>query len=93
MAGWWGEQASARIARIQAVGAAEGLELNLHLARPVNTFDAPSWTVTTTPGASKAATNSGTRVWRTRSGKSTRTPDPRTTCPEKRPEKCSVTVP
>jgi predicted DsbA family dithiol-disulfide isomerase len=40
MAGWWGEQASARIARIQAVGAAEGLELNLHLSRPVNTFDA-----------------------------------------------------
>lgn len=40
MAEWWGEQASARIARIQAVGAAEGLELDLHLARPVNTFDA-----------------------------------------------------
>ncbi|MBE1561970.1 putative DsbA family dithiol-disulfide isomerase [Nonomuraea africana] len=40
MAGWWGDQASARVARIQALGAAEGLELNLHLARPVNTFDA-----------------------------------------------------
>jgi predicted DsbA family dithiol-disulfide isomerase len=40
MAGWWGDQAPARVARIQALGAAEGLEVNLHLARPVNTFDA-----------------------------------------------------
>ncbi|WP_067185563.1 DsbA family oxidoreductase [Microtetraspora niveoalba] len=40
MAGWWGEQAPTRIARIRSLGAAEGLELNLHLARPVNTFDA-----------------------------------------------------
>jgi predicted DsbA family dithiol-disulfide isomerase len=40
MTGWWGEQAPARVARIQSLGAAEGLELNLHLARPVNTFDA-----------------------------------------------------
>ncbi|RFS82028.1 DsbA family oxidoreductase [Actinomadura spongiicola] len=40
MSGWWGEQASARIDRIRSLGAAEGLELNLHLARPVNTFDA-----------------------------------------------------
>ncbi|MFB4313560.1 DsbA family protein [Actinomadura sp. 21ATH] len=40
MTGWWGDQASARIARIRSLGAAEGLELNLHLARPVNTFDA-----------------------------------------------------
>ncbi|NUR25781.1 MAG: DsbA family oxidoreductase [Catenulispora sp.] len=40
MAGWWGERAPARIAQIRALGAAEGLELNLHLARPVNTFDA-----------------------------------------------------
>lgn len=40
MTGWWGDQAPARIARIQALGAAEGVELNLHLARPVNTFDA-----------------------------------------------------
>ncbi|MER5627868.1 DsbA family oxidoreductase [Streptosporangium sp. NPDC002544] len=40
MAGWWGDQAPIRVARIQALGAAEGLELNLHLARPVNTFDA-----------------------------------------------------
>ncbi|MFG3705158.1 DsbA family oxidoreductase [Micromonospora sp. NPDC047670] len=40
MAGWWGEQAPARVARIQSMGAAAGVELNLHLARPVNTFDA-----------------------------------------------------
>ncbi|WP_329087624.1 MULTISPECIES: DsbA family oxidoreductase [unclassified Streptosporangium] len=40
MKGWWGDQAPARVARIQAIGAAEGLELNLHAARPVNTFDA-----------------------------------------------------
>jgi predicted DsbA family dithiol-disulfide isomerase len=40
MAGWWGEQASTRIMRIRALGVAEGLELNLHRARPVNTFDA-----------------------------------------------------
>ncbi|MET9343322.1 DsbA family oxidoreductase [Nonomuraea sp. NPDC003804] len=37
---WWGEQAPARAARIRAVGAAEGLDLDLHAARPVNTFDA-----------------------------------------------------
>jgi len=36
----WGEQVEPRISRIQALGAAEGIELNLHLARPVNTFDA-----------------------------------------------------
>ncbi|YCK37797.1 DsbA family oxidoreductase [Actinomadura sp. ATCC 39365] len=35
-----GEQAPARVAHIRELGAAEGLELNLHLARPVNTFDA-----------------------------------------------------
>lgn len=40
MAGWWAHQAQARIARIRALGAAEGLALNLHLARPVTTFDA-----------------------------------------------------
>ncbi|MFI0355239.1 DsbA family protein [Actinomadura sp. 9N407] len=40
MAGWWGDQAADRIARIQSLGAAEGLELDLRLARPVNTFDA-----------------------------------------------------
>lgn len=33
-------RASARVAHIQALGADEGLELNLHLARPVNSFDA-----------------------------------------------------
>ncbi|WP_131735839.1 DsbA family oxidoreductase [Actinomadura roseirufa] len=40
MAEWWGDRAPARVARIRALGAAEGLELNLHLARPVGTFDA-----------------------------------------------------
>jgi predicted DsbA family dithiol-disulfide isomerase len=40
MARWWGERAAARVAHIKAVGAEDGLELNLHLARPVNTFDA-----------------------------------------------------
>ncbi|MEV4838555.1 DsbA family oxidoreductase [Nonomuraea sp. NPDC049486] len=40
MAEWWGEQAPARVEQIRSLGAAEGLELNLHLARPVNTFDA-----------------------------------------------------
>ncbi|MFC5820060.1 DsbA family oxidoreductase [Nonomuraea harbinensis] len=40
MADWWGEQAPARVEHIRSLGAAEGLELNLHLARPVNTFDA-----------------------------------------------------
>lgn len=40
MTQWWGEQAPARVAHIRAVGAADGLELNLHLARPVNTFTA-----------------------------------------------------
>jgi len=39
-ASWWGDAASTRIAEIRALGAAEGLELNLHLARPVNSFDA-----------------------------------------------------
>ncbi|MFD1932293.1 DsbA family oxidoreductase [Nonomuraea mangrovi] len=37
---WWGDQASARVAKIQALGAAEGLDLDLHAARPVRTFDA-----------------------------------------------------
>ncbi|SCE95617.1 Predicted dithiol-disulfide isomerase, DsbA family [Micromonospora viridifaciens] len=40
MTGWWGDQAPTRIARIEALGAAEGLTINLHRARPVNTFDA-----------------------------------------------------
>ncbi|SEH01237.1 Predicted dithiol-disulfide isomerase, DsbA family [Nonomuraea solani] len=40
MAEWWGERAPERVALIRSMGAAEGLELNLHLARPVNTFDA-----------------------------------------------------
>ncbi|WP_344982073.1 DsbA family oxidoreductase [Streptosporangium fragile] len=37
---WWGERASARIDLIRRLGAAEGLVLDLHTARPVNTFDA-----------------------------------------------------
>ncbi|GAA2213825.1 protein disulfide isomerase FrnE [Nonomuraea monospora] len=40
MAGWGGEQTAAHIAHIRSLGAAEGLKLNLDLARPVNTFDA-----------------------------------------------------
>ncbi|BCJ61902.1 DsbA family oxidoreductase [Micromonospora endophytica] len=36
---WWGAAAAARIAEIRAMGAAEGLAMNLHLARPVNSFD------------------------------------------------------
>lgn len=41
MRGWYGEdQAHARIERIRALGAAEGIELNLHLARPVSSFNA-----------------------------------------------------
>ncbi|MEU4775779.1 DsbA family oxidoreductase [Micromonospora sp. NPDC023644] len=40
MVGWWADAAPARIARIRTLGAAEGLDLNLDLARPVNTFDA-----------------------------------------------------
>jgi len=40
MTGWWGDQAPARAEQIRSLGAAEGLKLNLHLARPVNTFDA-----------------------------------------------------
>ncbi|WP_157252147.1 DsbA family oxidoreductase [Nonomuraea typhae] len=37
---WWGDRAPARNDLIRRTGAADGLELNLHLARPVNTFDA-----------------------------------------------------
>ncbi|MFY1686702.1 DsbA family oxidoreductase [Plantactinospora sp. WMMB782] len=40
MTRWWGADAPARVARIQALGAADGLPLDLHRARPVNTFDA-----------------------------------------------------
>src|SRR5687768_16129779 len=40
MVEWWGDQAPVRVARIRAIGAEDGLALNLHLARPVNTFDA-----------------------------------------------------
>ncbi|MFI6394821.1 DsbA family protein [Nonomuraea sp. NPDC050540] len=37
---WWGERAASRAELIRTTGAADGLELNLHLARPVSTFDA-----------------------------------------------------
>ncbi|MCF2533793.1 DsbA family oxidoreductase [Yinghuangia soli] len=37
---WWGDRAAERIALIKANGVQEGLELNLHLSRPVNMFDA-----------------------------------------------------
>ncbi|MFI6516218.1 DsbA family protein [Spirillospora sp. NPDC050679] len=40
MRAWRGDQTEARIARIRSLGAAEGLELDLEKARPVNTFDA-----------------------------------------------------
>ncbi|ONI87504.1 hypothetical protein ALI144C_08930 [Actinosynnema sp. ALI-1.44] len=40
MAQWWADRAAQRVAQIKAVGAGDGLELNLHTARPVNTFDA-----------------------------------------------------
>ncbi|RKN50903.1 DsbA family oxidoreductase [Micromonospora endolithica] len=40
MARWWGDRAEARVRRIRELGAAEGLDLDLHRARPVNTFDA-----------------------------------------------------
>jgi len=36
----WGSEADARLARIRELGQAEGLELNLHRARPVRSFDA-----------------------------------------------------
>lgn len=37
---WYADRAPARVARIQALGAADGLALNLALSRPVNTHDA-----------------------------------------------------
>lgn len=37
---WRGAAATARIAHIEALGAAEGIKLDLERARPVNTFDA-----------------------------------------------------
>ncbi|SMD18828.1 DsbA family oxidoreductase [Kibdelosporangium aridum] len=40
MSRWWGDQASQRVEHIKAVGRQDSLELNLELARPVNTFDA-----------------------------------------------------
>ncbi|ALG11052.1 DsbA family oxidoreductase [Kibdelosporangium phytohabitans] len=40
MAQWWADRAAQRVAQIKVIGAGDGLELNLHTARPVNTFDA-----------------------------------------------------
>ena len=40
MTKWWGDQAAARVERIHALARAEGLGIDLHRARPVNTFDA-----------------------------------------------------
>ncbi|MGY3056538.1 putative DsbA family dithiol-disulfide isomerase [Streptomyces sp. TE3672] len=40
MSTWWGVKAPERIAQIQTEGRLEGLELNLHAARPVSSFDA-----------------------------------------------------
>ncbi|MQY08380.1 DsbA family oxidoreductase [Actinomadura macrotermitis] len=37
---WWGDETEARVARIRSLGAAEGLDLAMDRARPVNTFDA-----------------------------------------------------
>ncbi|MFC6883927.1 MULTISPECIES: DsbA family oxidoreductase [Actinomadura] len=37
---WHGDRAAERAARIRALGAAEGLDLRLDVARPVSTFDA-----------------------------------------------------
>ncbi|APR81908.1 2-hydroxychromene-2-carboxylate isomerase/DsbA-like thioredoxin domain protein [Minicystis rosea] len=37
---WRGDEADARIARVRALGVADGLALNLDRARPVSTFDA-----------------------------------------------------
>lgn len=40
MAEWWGEHGAARVEHIHALARAEGLGIDLHRARPVNTFDA-----------------------------------------------------
>jgi predicted DsbA family dithiol-disulfide isomerase len=40
MTQWWGDKAAARVAQIQAIGKAEGLELNMGIACPASTFDA-----------------------------------------------------
>lgn len=40
MTGWTGDRAAARIDLIRRLGAAEGLVLDLHRTRPVDTFDA-----------------------------------------------------
>ncbi|WP_369204955.1 DsbA family oxidoreductase [Streptomyces sp. PU-14G] len=40
MTQWWGDRAAERVALIRDEGAAEGLELNLHVATPVSSLDA-----------------------------------------------------
>src|ERR1043165_1069155 len=40
LAQWWGDRAAQRVQYIKATGAADGLTMNMHTARPVNTFDA-----------------------------------------------------
>ena len=40
MAEWWGERGAARVELIHTVARDEGLDIDLHRARPVNTFDA-----------------------------------------------------
>ncbi|MBE8525355.1 DsbA family oxidoreductase [Amycolatopsis sp. H6(2020)] len=40
MTRWWGEEGTARVDQIHALARAEGLAIDLHLAHPVNTFDA-----------------------------------------------------
>ncbi|XRQ05992.1 DsbA family oxidoreductase [Actinomadura welshii] len=40
MTEWWGDRTAARIDLIRRLGAAEGLDLDLHRARPVDTFAA-----------------------------------------------------
>ena len=40
MAEWWGDRTNARVDQIRRLGAAMGLDLDLHRARPVDTFDA-----------------------------------------------------
>ncbi|BCJ61876.1 DsbA family oxidoreductase [Micromonospora endophytica] len=40
MAQWWGDAGAARVDLIHSLGRAEGLDIDLHKAHPVNTFDA-----------------------------------------------------
>jgi predicted DsbA family dithiol-disulfide isomerase len=40
MSQWWGERGAARVELIHSLARAEGLDIDLHRAHPVNTFDA-----------------------------------------------------